>query len=292
MRRKNILPWNPRVLESFIAERHPWNGLQKQMRPYPKFLSSSVNGWEKGSKKKQSAAGPAEVRLEHVKTCQQRFLNQMEDEVKGYQVETCFGPSGCPNRAVICDEFPRKIEDRFRPEEPEIFLKEKVKGPLKMHHEFRVSISDCPNACSRPQIADLGLIGARSPMVADEPCSECGACVEACREESDYHRQGGEPSGSRQVPLLRPVYHGLPHGHPPGKGKRVPHSGRRKTGPASPPGRGNSGDLWVGRNLTNDRPVPGSLSKHCQRRGTLRRNFGANGPLFLSPSSLNEEGVG
>jgi dissimilatory sulfite reductase (desulfoviridin) alpha/beta subunit len=61
-------------------------------------------------------------------------------------------------------------------------LAEKVKGPLKLHHEFRVSISDCPNACSRPQIADIGLIGARRPHISSEECIQCGACVEACRE--------------------------------------------------------------------------------------------------------------
>jgi dissimilatory sulfite reductase (desulfoviridin) alpha/beta subunit len=134
--------------------------------------------------------GAGQVRLEHVKTCQQRFLNKMEDEVKGHQVETCFGPSGCPNRAVIDDEFPRKIEERLAKRNLKSFLQEKVKGPLKLHHELRVSISDCPNACSRPQIADIGLIGACTPTVADEPCSECGACVEACREDALYLRDG------------------------------------------------------------------------------------------------------
>jgi len=44
--------------------------------------------------------GAGQVTLDHVKTCQQRFLNRMEEEVMGFQVETCFGPSGCPNRAV------------------------------------------------------------------------------------------------------------------------------------------------------------------------------------------------
>ena len=31
--------------------------------------------------------GAAEVRLEHVRRCQRKFLEQMEEEVKGYQVE-------------------------------------------------------------------------------------------------------------------------------------------------------------------------------------------------------------
>ena len=126
--------------------------------------------------------GGGEVTLEHVKTCQQRFLSRMEEEVKGFQVETCFGPSGCPNRAIACDDLPRKIEDLLSRRNLRSFLAEKVKGPLKLHHEFRVSISDCPNACSRPQIADIGLIGARRPYVSEEPCTQCGACVEACRE--------------------------------------------------------------------------------------------------------------
>src|SRR5512138_2603915 len=55
--------------------------------------------------------GAPEVALEHVKTCQRRFLDHMEEEVKGYQVETCFGQGGCPNRAVSHDSLPRRIEE-------------------------------------------------------------------------------------------------------------------------------------------------------------------------------------
>ncbi len=126
--------------------------------------------------------GAKTVTQEHVKACQKRFLNQMEDEVKGFQVEICFGSTGCPNRAVVYDDFSKKVEGRLAQKNLKSYLKEKVQGPLKMHHEFRVSISDCPNACSRPQIADLGLIGARSPEISGEPCIQCGACVENCRE--------------------------------------------------------------------------------------------------------------
>jgi anaerobic sulfite reductase subunit C len=128
--------------------------------------------------------GAAEVRPEHVHACQRRFLNQMEDEVQGYRVETCFGSSGCSNRAVDYKDFPRKIEERLVRRNLKSFLRERVRGALKMHHEFRVSISDCPNACSRPQIADLGLIGAARPAISDEECVRCGACVDACREEA------------------------------------------------------------------------------------------------------------
>ena len=121
--------------------------------------------------------GAPEVSLEHVHTCQRRFLKHMEDEVSGYQVETCFGPSGCPNRAIIWDDLSGGLEKRLSNRRLRAFLKERIKGSLKIHHEFRVSISDCPNACSRPQIVDLGLIGSCRPRISDEVCSQCGACI-------------------------------------------------------------------------------------------------------------------
>ena len=133
-----------------------------------------------------------EVRMEHVETCQRRFLNNMEQEVRGFQVERCFGANGCPNRAVHHDDLVQRLESLLESKNLKAFLKEKVKGPLKMHHEFRVSVSDCPNACSRPQIVDVGLIGARHPQPGDQACTQCGACVEACREDAIVLGEGGE----------------------------------------------------------------------------------------------------
>jgi len=147
----------------------------------PFFVRKRV---KKRVEEEAARSGAREVTLQHVRTCQERFLNRMEEEVKGYQVETCFGPSGCPNRAVITDGLPGTIETAVSRRNLRSFLKERVKGPLKIHHEFRVSVSDCPNACSRPQIVDIGLIGASVPEITEEACSECGACVEACKEKA------------------------------------------------------------------------------------------------------------
>lgn len=122
--------------------------------------------------------------LEHVKTCQQRFLQNMDQEVKGFQVETCFGPTGCPNAVVVSPDLVQKLEKKLEARHLREFLKEKVGGPLKLHHEFRVSLSTCPNACSRPQIVDFGIIGARRPQISEEACTGCGACVEACAEKA------------------------------------------------------------------------------------------------------------
>ncbi|UCD78019.1 MAG: 4Fe-4S binding protein [Desulfobacterales bacterium] len=129
-------------------------------------------------------AGKKVVSLADVKTTQARYLKSMASEVKGYQVETCFGPSGCPNRAVTSDRLLEQIESLLAKEDILGFLTERVKGELKFHHEFRVTLADCPNACSQPQIKDIGIIGACSPKLSDEPCSRCEACVDACKEDA------------------------------------------------------------------------------------------------------------
>jgi NAD-dependent dihydropyrimidine dehydrogenase PreA subunit len=97
--------------------------------------------------------GKKVVSLDDVKATQARFLSKMNSEIKGYQLETCFGPSGCPNRANISEQLIQKLED-------------------------------CPNACSQPQIKDIGIIGATLPAVTDEACTLCEACIEACRENA------------------------------------------------------------------------------------------------------------
>jgi anaerobic sulfite reductase subunit C len=140
-------------------------------------------------------AGSRMVNLEHVQNSQKRFLNEMDQEVKGFQVETCFGPSGCPNRAVEGEGIAQELEQGLLKRDLKTFLKEKVQGPLKMHHEFRVSLSCCPNACSRPQIVDFGIIGVKHPKVSGEPCSQCGACLEVCKEEAIQLNESLEKAG-------------------------------------------------------------------------------------------------
>lgn len=120
------------------------------------------------------------VTLADVKTAQKRHLKKMSEEIKGYQIDTCFGSSGCPNRSFSLENFLERIEKIVAAEDLLSFLKHQVRGDLKYHHEFRISLAECPNACSQPQIKDIGIIAARVPGLTDEPCSGCNACVEAC----------------------------------------------------------------------------------------------------------------
>ncbi len=120
------------------------------------------------------------VTLADVKTAQKRHLQKMSEEIKGYQLDTCFGPGGCPNRAIPSEKLLERIEKMMIAEDLISFLKHHVQEDLKYHHEFRISIAECPNACSQPQIKDIGIIAALAPGVTDEVCTVCEACVEVC----------------------------------------------------------------------------------------------------------------
>jgi dissimilatory sulfite reductase (desulfoviridin) alpha/beta subunit len=110
------------------------------------------------------------------------------EEVKGWRIETCKGPKeGCANRAAPDNALAADLDGVFRARDFGVGLRAIVVGGLKRRHEFTVAIADCPNACSRPQIADLGLIGAAEPCQTAEVCHQCMGCVHACRERAIAH---------------------------------------------------------------------------------------------------------
>ncbi len=129
-------------------------------------------------------AGKKKVSLSDVKATQARFLKNMSREVKGYGIDTCFAAGGCPNRAVNSERLLETIETFMAKQNLLGFLKQQVKGKLKFHHNFKITFADCPNACSQPQIKDIGIIGAASPATTDEPCTLCQACVSECKDNA------------------------------------------------------------------------------------------------------------
>ena len=120
------------------------------------------------------------VDVGHVKGAKQKFFNNMHREMKGYRVETCFGSNQCPNSIDIDKHLTEKITRLLKSKNILDFLKKNTKGKIKFHQEFKVSISFCPNSCSRPQIADIGLIAAVKPAVNTDNCNNCGACGKIC----------------------------------------------------------------------------------------------------------------
>jgi dissimilatory sulfite reductase (desulfoviridin) alpha/beta subunit len=129
-----------------------------------------------------AAEGKPMVTLAEVQATQRRYLNHMESEMRGYQLDSCFGPSGCPNRALASEHLVQRIQELLDEADLLGFLKKTVRGKLRFHQELRIAVADCPNACSQPQIKDIGVIGACHPRITANECTGCGACEEACSE--------------------------------------------------------------------------------------------------------------
>jgi anaerobic sulfite reductase subunit C len=152
---------------------------ENAIRKVPFFVRKKVRA---RVEKEAAEEGRTEITINEVNATRARFLSGMDSEIKGYQVDTCFGQNKCPNKAVSGETLLSEIEKLFEKEDLLGFLRENVEGGLKFHHEFRVSIAECPNACSQPQIKDIGIIGSRRPKVTNEPCSICDSCMEVCGE--------------------------------------------------------------------------------------------------------------
>ncbi len=152
---------------------------QAAVKKVPFFVRKRVKARVEEEARK---AGLSTVTLAEVKATQQRYLSRMAEEVKGYRLEACFGPSGCPNRIDAGGALAERIENRLQQADLLSLLRERVGPDLKFHHELQVTLADCPNACSQPQIKDIGIIAACRPRLAAGECTGCEACAEACHE--------------------------------------------------------------------------------------------------------------
>lgn len=94
-------------------------------------------------------------------------------------LEMCRGARSCPNACLDPRPLLEGLEPLAAAAAPESPL-----PPADGHHRhrFTISLSLCPNACSRPQIADIGIIGAAAPTVTTLPCAGCRECAAACPE--------------------------------------------------------------------------------------------------------------
>jgi dissimilatory sulfite reductase (desulfoviridin) alpha/beta subunit len=89
--------------------------------------------------------------------------------------------SNCPNVLIQTDEWKKAVEDWAAKNDISEKLRKRISGDtIYFHQKLHLSISGCPNACSRPQIADIGVTGFVTPVFNPEKCNGCGDCVAAC----------------------------------------------------------------------------------------------------------------
>lgn len=134
-------------------------------------------------------AGKNIVTMADVEDFCKTSIDSISHESAGFRLDACSGSGVCPNRAHgtgndASRQLFEKIRDLLEKEDLGNFLKKQVNGPLRPHHAFRVSLSDCPNACSQPQIKDIGIFAAAEPAITQKACIMCGSCENACRESA------------------------------------------------------------------------------------------------------------
>ena len=102
-----------------------------------------------------------------------------------WEVKACKGEErDCPYCLVSLSDIKTKIDDVLRTSGWETFLKARVSGPILPHRRLRVALSACPNACTKPQIRDIGIIARVVPDRVSVQCIACGECQEVCDEDA------------------------------------------------------------------------------------------------------------
>jgi anaerobic sulfite reductase subunit C len=93
--------------------------------------------------------------------------------------------SGCPNVLLDTGPWQEALEEWLAQADISERLRRRVDGDqVLFHHKLKIALAGCPNGCSRPQIADLALVGAAQPSFDAQACTACGQCAEACPDEA------------------------------------------------------------------------------------------------------------
>lgn len=93
--------------------------------------------------------------------------------------------SGCHNAIMDTDPWREALQEWLAANQVSERLRAKVEGDqVLFHHKLRLSLAGCPNGCSRPQIADLALVGTVTPVFDLADCTACGACAAVCSDEA------------------------------------------------------------------------------------------------------------
>lgn len=106
-------------------------------------------------------------------------------------LEICRGvkPGGCPHGSPLpAEALAALVHLAETTPVPEALAD--LARPVRRHEQFRLAVCACPNGCVRPQVADLGLVAARSISIDPTLCTGCGLCAETCPDAAIARRHG------------------------------------------------------------------------------------------------------
>jgi dissimilatory sulfite reductase (desulfoviridin) alpha/beta subunit len=94
-------------------------------------------------------------------------------------ITACPGNRVCKRGQKDTQRFAKKIDNKF--------------FGIELPHKFKITVSGCPNACTKPRENDIGFNGMVEPEIFSEDCIECGKC-QKLRKEKAIIIKGGLPS--------------------------------------------------------------------------------------------------
>ncbi|VVB72508.1 Sulfite reductase, dissimilatory-type subunit alpha [uncultured archaeon] len=93
-------------------------------------------------------------------------------------VTACPGLPVCRKALADSQSFAQQIDRKF--------------SGMLLPQKFKVTVSACPNACSKPLENELGFCAAAEPRLEAEACMGCDLCVDICKEKA-LSLQNGKP---------------------------------------------------------------------------------------------------
>ncbi len=91
-----------------------------------------------------------------------------------YVVDACrgFSEKDCPNRVALDSGLLFQLDGVISGSGWKKYMTIHAGSGLKAHEKMKISLSGCPNGCSRPHIYDMGIIGATRPLVDSSMCTD------------------------------------------------------------------------------------------------------------------------
>ena len=160
---------------------------EKMLRRVPFFVRQRVRA---KVEEEVAAAGRRCVTKGDLEESKRRHLKNLSAGIKGYSLDACFGSSGCHNAVVASADLVSNLDELLEKGDLLTFLRSRLGERLKLHHQLRVTIADCPNSCSQPQIKDIGIIGQAQMDCNPHECTGCGECEAVCEESAIVLKDG------------------------------------------------------------------------------------------------------
>lgn len=185
MARTDSIPWDPEAQEALKRVPALMRGLARR---------KIEQGVAAGGRRRVSLADfeKAEARFKALRGGRsgQELAAMMPAENKPgapmVVVEACRAQlAGCPNALLDTEPWQQAVDDWLTEADISERLRQRVEGDrVLFHHKLKIAIAGCPNGCSRPQIADMALVGTVRPSFDAGLCTACGECATACPDRA------------------------------------------------------------------------------------------------------------